>query len=214
MQQGRDYAVHTHNDVVAAGPLVDFQQYVRALLAAGDVPRQPVFGILWSCSAGALAQPKGFRSRSDRAVQCMESSSSNRVRLTATNAMELAGAQRVQQWRAQHGLLDPADFAFAFYSYEQAMLAGGHVLATAWLETRARAPKASKADAREATPALSLLFSFQPDATPARSGQLLSLRCLGGTWMLAVVGSPPSQSLPPFRCSKMQVGFCSTSSSS
>ena len=50
---------------------------------------------------------------------------------------EVAQAARVREFREQYHLLDDADFAFAFRSAEEAMLAGGRGLAEAWTKARA-----------------------------------------------------------------------------
>ena len=54
------------------------------------------------------------------------------------NASEMVIAARTKQWRGPAFMENDDDFAYAFASYDQALLAGGHGLATEWLEVRAR----------------------------------------------------------------------------
>ena len=49
----------------------------------------------------------------------------------------MAQAARVREFREQYHLLDDAEFAFAFRSAEEALLAGGRGLADAWTKGRA-----------------------------------------------------------------------------
>ena len=73
------------------------------------------------------------------AVQCgVDGAASSSSNLTALNASEMVMAARTKQWRVQHFMENDDDFAYAFASYDQALLAGGHGLATEWLEVRAR----------------------------------------------------------------------------
>ena len=67
-----------------------------------------------------------------------EEASSSQPRMNALNAVEVVTTARVRDWRRQHFMENDEDFAYAFASYDQAMLAGGHGLATEWLEVRAR----------------------------------------------------------------------------
>ena len=55
---------------------------------------------------------------------------------TAETAMERVASTRVSQWRAQWGLHDDTDFAYAFASYDSAVAHGGHHVADAWLQAR------------------------------------------------------------------------------
>lgn len=74
-----------------------------------------------------------------RAVQCgVDGAAGSSSDLTALNASEKVMAARTKQWRVQHFMENDDDFAYAFASYDQALLAGGHGLATEWLEVRAR----------------------------------------------------------------------------
>ena len=74
-----------------------------------------------------------------RTVQCgVDGAASSSSNLTALNASEMVIAARTKQWRVQHFMENDDDFAYAFASYDQALLAGGHGLATEWLEVRAR----------------------------------------------------------------------------
>lgn len=52
--------------------------------------------------------------------------------------LEGVAAQRVKAWRVANRMEAEADFAWAFPTYEAAILAGGHCLAAAWVEARAR----------------------------------------------------------------------------
>lgn len=52
--------------------------------------------------------------------------------------LEEVAARRVTAWRVANKMEDEADFAWAFPTYESAILAGGHCLAAAWVEARAR----------------------------------------------------------------------------
>ena len=54
----------------------------------------------------------------------------------AETAMERVASTRVSQWRAQWGLHDDTDFAYAFASYDSAVAHGGHHVADAWLQAR------------------------------------------------------------------------------
>jgi hypothetical protein len=57
---------------------------------------------------------------------------------SADTAMERVATTRVEQWRAQWGLLDDTDFAYAFASYDSAVAHQGHHVADAWLQARSR----------------------------------------------------------------------------
>lgn len=57
---------------------------------------------------------------------------------TASTALEIVAAKRVDAWRKAHRMEQEEDFAWAFSTQEAAILAGGHCLAEAWLEARAR----------------------------------------------------------------------------
>ena len=73
------------------------------------------------------------------AVHCgADGAASSSSNFTALNAAEMVMAARTKQWRVQHFMENDDDFAYAFASYDQALLAGGHGLATEWLEVRAR----------------------------------------------------------------------------
>lgn len=74
---------------------------------------------------------------------CMEhghSSSASSSRrgppLDAADTLQMAASAHVHKWRAQNGMGDDADFGFAFSSYEEAVAAGGHHLAAAWVAVR------------------------------------------------------------------------------
>ena len=54
------------------------------------------------------------------------------------NVLEEVATKRVKAWRVANKMEDEADFAWAFPTYESAILAGGHCLAAAWVEARAR----------------------------------------------------------------------------
>ena len=60
----------------------------------------------------------------------------------AETAMERVAATRVEQWRAQWGLHDETDFAYAFASYDSAVAHGGHHVADAWLQARSKTAEA------------------------------------------------------------------------
>ena len=90
----------------------------------------------------------GQPARGDGLVHCgnhdevpADSSSSRPVpdRPTACNALDFVAATHVDRWRRNHSMQEEADFAGAFTSYEEAMAAGGHALAEAWLHARLRA---------------------------------------------------------------------------
>ena len=56
--------------------------------------------------------------------------------IDSSGSSEVAQAARVREFREQYHLLDDADFAFAFRSAEEALLAGGRGLADAWTKAR------------------------------------------------------------------------------
>ena len=66
----------------------------------------------------------------DRGRYAVESAGSSRW--DPETSSEVAQAARVREFREQYHLLDDADFAFAFRSAEEALLAGGRGLADAW----------------------------------------------------------------------------------
>ena len=70
-------------------------------------------------------------------VRCGDDEEASASSRTALNASELVMSARVKEWRAQHFMENDDDFAYAFASYDQAVVAGGHGLATEWLEVRA-----------------------------------------------------------------------------
>ena len=70
-------------------------------------------------------------------VRCGDDEKASASSRTARNASELVMSERVKEWRAQHFMENDDDFAYAFASYDQAVVAGGHGLATKWLEVRA-----------------------------------------------------------------------------
>ena len=70
-------------------------------------------------------------------AQCGDDEEASASSRTALNASELVMSARVKEWRAQHSMENDDDFAYAFASYDQAVVAGGHGLATEWLEVRA-----------------------------------------------------------------------------
>ena len=70
-------------------------------------------------------------------VRCGDDEKASASSRTALNASELVMSERVKEWRAQHFMENDDDFAYAFASYDQAVVAGGHGLATKWLEVRA-----------------------------------------------------------------------------
>ena len=61
----------------------------------------------------------------------------------AETAMERVASTRVEQWRAQWGLHDETDFAYAFASYDSAVAHGGHHVADAWLQARSKTAASS-----------------------------------------------------------------------
>ena len=83
---------------------------------------------VWSGAATMLVAPP---------VSCGDEEKASASSRTALNASELVMSARVKEWRAQHFMENDDDFAYAFASYDQAVVAGGHGLATAWLEIRA-----------------------------------------------------------------------------
>ena len=70
----------------------------------------------------------------DRGRYAVESAGSSRW--DPETSSEVAQAARVREFREQYHLLDDADFAFAFRSAEEALLAGGRGLADAWTKAR------------------------------------------------------------------------------
>ena len=76
-------------------------------------------------------------------VSCMEhprpsssSGSASAGRMDAANALQVTAEAHVARWRSQHGMQSDADFGFAFSIYEEAVAAGGHHLAAAWVSVR------------------------------------------------------------------------------
>ena len=57
-------------------------------------------------------------------------------RMDAANALQVTAEAHVARWRSQHGMQSDADFGFAFAGYEEAVAAGGHHLAAAWVSVR------------------------------------------------------------------------------
>ena len=72
--------------------------------------------------------------RRDRSLHC---AGDGVLEPDAATAVALVAEQRVRDWRRQHNMEDEADFAFAFENFEAAQHAGGHHLASAWVEARA-----------------------------------------------------------------------------
>ena len=70
-------------------------------------------------------------------VCCGDDERASASSTTALNASKLVMSARVKEWVTQHFMENDDDFAYAFASYDQAVVAGGHGLATAWLEVRA-----------------------------------------------------------------------------
>ena len=69
-------------------------------------------------------------------VYALQAAEAEEEAFSADTAMERVAGFRVSQWREQWGLLDEADFAFAFSSYDSAVAHGGHHVADAWLQAR------------------------------------------------------------------------------
>ena len=69
-------------------------------------------------------------------VYAVQSAEAGEEPLSAETAMERVAATRVSQWRAQWGLVDETDFAYAFSSYDSAVAHGGHHVADAWLRAK------------------------------------------------------------------------------
>ncbi len=127
---------------------------VQGLLASGmqsdckPKPELPL-GMIW-CWILVGFTSISFWGRGEmptRLVRCAEeedtpqSASSSRLasdRPTACNALDFVAATHVDRWRRNHSMNEEADFAGAFTSYEEAMAAGGHALAEAWLHARLR----------------------------------------------------------------------------
>ena len=78
------------------------------------------------------------RMEGDDTPQPASSSRPASDRPTACNALDFVAANHVDRWRRNHSMHEEADFAGAFTSYEEAMAAGGHALAEAWLHARLR----------------------------------------------------------------------------
>ena len=90
---------------------------------------------------------------------------------------EVAQAAGVREFREQYHLLDDADFAFAFRSAEEAMLAAGRGLAEAWTKARAEQtdelmPLTVKAGSSRDRPTPSIRLPAPP--VPVRKGVTLS----------------------------------------
>ena len=56
--------------------------------------------------------------------------------VAADVALDRVEDNRVNQWRAQHGLTLDADFAFHFTEFDQALTTAGIAVAQSWLEAR------------------------------------------------------------------------------
>ena len=85
------------------------------------------------CASTVLAQTSAIvlaGLMADRGRYAVESAGSSRW--DPETSSEVAQAARVREFREQYHLLDDADFAFAFRSAEEALLAGGRGLADAW----------------------------------------------------------------------------------
>ena len=89
------------------------------------------------CASTVLAQTSAIvlaGLMADRGRYAVESAGSSRW--DPETSSEVAQAARVREFREQYHLLDDADFAFAFRSAEEALLAGGRGLADAWTKAR------------------------------------------------------------------------------
>ena len=114
----------------------------------------------------------------DRGRYAAESAGSSRW--DPETSAEVAQAARVREFREQYHLLDDADFAFAFRSAEEALLAGGRGLADAWTKARSEqteelmplAASTVEAGSSRDRPAPALRLPAPP--VPVRKGVTLS----------------------------------------
>ena len=91
-------------------------------------PSRRFLVLVVSTSAAAMAYHPG--------VYALQAAEAEEETFSADTAMERVAGFRVSQWREQWGLLDEADFAFAFASYDSAVAHGGHHVADAWVQAR------------------------------------------------------------------------------
>ena len=118
-------------------------------------------------------------------VECMEEPNlplaSSSCEVAATDAIDVVTAARIREWRQVNQVQDDEDFAYAFASYDQAVLAGGDGLAAAWIEIRAAQEEklmpvaaavvaATRPGRPSAVPAFRPLPKTKPRATSRRAG--------------------------------------------
>ena len=133
------------------------------------------------CASTVLAQTSAIvlaGLMADRGRYAVESAGSSRW--DPETSAEVAQAARVREFREQYHLLDDADFAFAFRSAEEALLAGGRGLADAWTKARSEqteelmplAASTVEAGSSRDRPAPALRLPAPP--VPVRKGGTLS----------------------------------------
>ena len=95
-------------------------------VAAATAPRS-LLGVLASATVAlAMSDPPG--------IYAAEASGSDP--LSAETAQERLEAMRTGRWREKMGLVADDDFAFAFSSFEEAVMNAGHHVASDWLHIR------------------------------------------------------------------------------